>query len=115
MIFDKEIDGVDFSFYCSTWKTRNSWGHEVRLFIDGNQMEMVKLRYYNRTWESYEFRTAIRLVITKIVDREKDLAREIFKSMNDYKIMTKKRTAEFLDFLKKDKSYQTYTKLYNMF
>nr|DAN13045.1 MAG TPA: hypothetical protein [Caudoviricetes sp.] len=115
MIFNKIIDGVDFSFYCSTWNTRNSWGHEVRLFIDGNQTEMVKLRYYNRTWESYEFRTAIRLVITKIVEREKNLAREIFKGMNDYKIMTQKRTAEFLDFLEKDKRFQTYTKLYNMF
>lgn len=34
MIFEKQINGVDFTFFCSNWETRNSWGHEVHFFVE---------------------------------------------------------------------------------
>jgi hypothetical protein len=49
------------------------------------------------------------------VDRAKALAREAFKHLNGYKIITKKRTAEFLAYLNTDPTYQMFNSLYNMF
>lgn len=115
MIYEKIINGNDFTLFCSTWKTRNSWGHEVTLYQGTNQIGRKRLRYYNRTWESYEYRTAIRLVIMEAVDRAKALAREAFKRLNGYKIITKKRSAEFLAYLNTDQKYQMFNNLYNMF
>lgn len=115
MIYEKNINGVDFTLYCNTWETRNSWGHEVTLYQGTNQIGRIKLRYYNRTWESYKFRTAIQIVIMEAVDRAKALAREAFKRLNGYKIITKKRSAEFLAYLNTDLKYQMFNSLYNMF
>ena len=115
MIFEKKINGIDFTLFCSTWETRNSWGHEVHFFRGNNQIGMIQLRYYNRTWENDEFRTALRLVIMQAVDRAKALAREAFKRLFGYKIITKKRAAEFSAYLNKDKEYQMFNELYKMF
>lgn len=115
MIFEKQINGVDFTLFCSNWKTRNSWGHEVHFFRGNNQIGVVRVRYFNRTWESYEYRTALRLVIMEAVNRAKALAREAFKRLNGDKIITKKRAAEFSAYLNQDKEYQMFNELYNMF
>lgn len=115
MIYEKNINGVYFTIYCNTWEIRNSWGHEVTLYQGTNQIGRIKLRYDTRTWESYEFRTAIRLVIMEAVDRAKALAREAFKRLNGYKIITKKRAAEFLAYLNTDQKYQMFNSLYKMF
>lgn len=32
MVYNKEINGVKFTFVCEFWKTRNSWGHKVALY-----------------------------------------------------------------------------------
>ena len=115
MIYIKNINGVYFTIYCNTWKTCNSWGHEVTLYQGTNQIGRIKLRYYNRTWETYLFRTAIQKVIMEAVDRAKALAREEFKRLNGYKIITKKRSAEFLAYLNTCPKYQMFNSLYNMF
>lgn len=115
MIYEKNINGVYFTIYCNTFKTRNSWGHEVTLYQGTNQIGGIKLRYYNRTWEIYQFRTAIQIVIMEAVDRAKALAREAFKRLNGYKIITKKRSAEFWAYLNTDPTYQMFNSLYNMF
>ena len=115
MIYEKNINGVDFTIYCNTWETRNSWGHEVTLYQGTNQIGRIKLRYYNRTWEIYQFRTAIQLVIMEAVDRAKAFAREAFNRLNGYKIITKKRAAEFLAYLNTDQKYHIFNSLYYMF
>lgn len=38
MIYNKEINGVKFTFVCESWKTRNSWGHQVTLY------KMIRLK-----------------------------------------------------------------------
>lgn len=52
MIYNKEINGVKFTFVCESWRTCNSWGHEVTLYKnDTFKVGRAKIRYYNRTWE----------------------------------------------------------------
>lgn len=116
MIYNKEINGVKFTFVCESWKTRNSWDHEVTLYKnDTLKVGISKIRYYNRTWECYQFQCAIKAVIFETIERIKAAAKIAFKALHNYKVMTKKRAAEFTEYLTKDPAYNMYNELYRMF
>lgn len=116
MIINKVINGVKFTFVCESWCTRNSWGHEVTLYKnDTFKVGHTKIRYYNRTWESYMYQSAIKNVIYDVLEKIKTAAKKYFLTLYNYKVMTKKRVAAFLEFLKKDNMYNMYYELYRMF
>lgn len=116
MIYNKEINGVKFTFVCESWNTKNSWGHEVTLYKnDTLKVGRVKIRYYNRTWECYQYQSAIKAVIFETIERIKAAAKMAFLTLHDYKVLTKKRAAAFLEFLKQDNTYNMYNELYKMF
>ena len=80
MIYNREINGVKFTLVCESWSTRNSWGHEVTLYKnDFAKIGRAKIRYYNRTWECYQYQSAI-----------KAAAKIAFKELHHYKVLTKK-------------------------
>lgn len=116
MIYNKEINGVKFSFVCESWRTRNSWGHEVTLYKnDILKIGRTRIRYYNRTWESYEFQSAIKNVLFETIEKIKGEAKAVFKNSHNYKILTKKRAAEFVKYLSLDSEYNLYNELLKMF
>ena len=116
MIYNKEINGVKFTLVCESWSTRNSWDHEVTLYKnDYAKIGRAKIRYYNRTWESYQYQTAIKSVIYDVIAKIKAAAKIVFKELNHYKVLTKKRAAEFAKYLANDPDYTIYNELYKMF
>lgn len=116
MIYNKEINGVKFTFVCESWKTRNSWGHQVTLYKnDIFTVGRVKIRYYNRTWESYLYQHAIKSVIYDAIEEIKTAAKKAFLTLHNYKVLTKKRAAAFLEYLKQDSTYNMYYELYRLF
>lgn len=116
MIYNKEINGVKFSLVCESWRTRNTWGHEVFLYKNGIfKVGSIRIRYYNRTWESYEYQSAIKNVIYNAIQKIKAVAKKAFLTLHNYKILTKKRAAEFTEYLAKDIEYNTYNELFEMF
>lgn len=56
-----KIGGNEYEFKCQTWETRGGWGHSVTLYDTRNFdiIAEVDVRYYNRTWESFTFQTAM--------------------------------------------------------
>ena len=48
------------------YETSRSWGHKAHLYLgrtengNGNLILKEKVRYYNRTWESYKFETVLK-------------------------------------------------------
>lgn len=77
MIYNKEINGVKFTLVCESWNTRNSWGHEVTLYKnDTFKVGRAKIRYYNRTWESYQYQSAIKNVIIDVLEKIKACRKE---------------------------------------
>lgn len=48
-------------------KTRNGFRHLVEFIRDGGVIESRSVSYLNRTWESYEYETAIRELLRKMV------------------------------------------------
>lgn len=116
MIYNKEINGVKFTLVCDSWNTRNSWGHEVILYKnDTFKVGRVKIRYYNRTWECYQYQSAIKSVIYNAIEKIIAIAKKAFLKLHNYKVMTKKRAASFLEYLKQDSTYNMYNELYRMF
>lgn len=116
MIYNKVIDGVKFTLVCETWNGRNSWGHEVTLYKNEFfEVGRTKIRYYNRSWERYIYQNAILNVIFVAIERIKAAAKIAFKTLHNYKVLTKKRAAEFTEFLAKDPDYILYNKLYKTF
>lgn len=116
MIYNKEINGVKFTLVCESWTDRTSWGHKVTLYRnDSVVVGTYKVRYYNRTWERYQYQSAIRGVISNVLDAIKTATKEVFKKLHGYKVITQKRALEFVEYLKQDKEYTTYSELYRMF
>lgn len=116
MIYNKEINGVNFTLVCESWTDRTSWGHKVTLYKnDAMTVGTVKVRYYNRTWESYRYQTAIKSVIWDAIEKIKAAAKVAFFALHKYKVLTKKRAVEFAEYLAKDPDYSIYYKLYGMF
>lgn len=116
MIHERIINGVKFTLVCETWQTKTSWGHEVTLYKNNVfKVGHVKVRYYNRTWEQYIYQSAIKSVIFNAIQEIKAAAKVVFKALHNYKVMTKKRVAEFVEYITKDPAYNMYNELFKMF
>lgn len=50
---------------CWEYSTRYSWGHVAKLMVDGQEVDRCKIKYQNRTWESFEFESVIDDLLTK--------------------------------------------------
>lgn len=116
MIYNKVINGVKFTLVCESWSARNSWGHKVILYKnDSVIVGTTRIRYYNRTWESFQYQSAIKNVIYNVIREIKAAAKQAFLNLHNYKILTKKRAAEFVEYLAKDSEYNTYNELFKKF
>ena len=116
MIYNREINGHKIKLVCESWNNRNSWGHEVTIYKNNNEIiGRAKIRYYNRTWECYRYRTTILKAIVDAIARITTEAKKTYKELHNYQVLTKKRAAEFAEYLTKDPEYNMYNELYRMF
>lgn len=116
MIYKKEINGVKFTLVCESWSTRDSWGHKVTLYKnDTVKIGSYKVRYYNKTWEAYQYQSTIKGIIYNAIEAIKTALKDTFKNVRGYKIITAKRAKEFAAYLKENTEYNTYNELYRMF
>lgn len=53
------VNGEAVSFYCSTTKTRAGFCHHVYACGKGKDFEHTRISYYNRTWERYDYESAM--------------------------------------------------------
>lgn len=49
----------EYELVCWGYSTSSSWGHEARLLKNGYEFASAKIRYYNRTWERFEFESVM--------------------------------------------------------
>lgn len=72
-----------------TYETRYSWGHKAHLYRvrrpehNDDLIESVKVTYYNRTWERFQFESALYQVVEK-ARRKKLITEAEAKVCNDY-------------------------------
>ena len=63
--FDFIVNGEKISFFCNTTNTKNGFCHHVYVVGGGKDYEHTRVSYYNRTWEAFEYETALYRAIDK--------------------------------------------------
>lgn len=79
----KTKSGNTYKFVNESWSNSNGWGHKTTIIRNSYDYEPHKVRYYNRTWESYTFQTCMSGAVETI--REDELKRfiESYKFTNE--------------------------------
>lgn len=108
MIIEHIIEGRKFTFACHTWETRNAWGHEVHLHRDCNEISKARVRYYNRTWERYQYQSACIQAVNNAIDDRKDSIKTLYKMEHNKSRVPSKI---FDELCKNDSYLQIYEKL----
>lgn len=62
----ERIINENTKIFCRSFSTRSSWGHIAWCEYKGKVVEQVKVRYYNRTWERYQYETVMLLLVDKM-------------------------------------------------
>lgn len=62
--FSANVNGIDVHFTCWTTSTRCGFCHTVACY--SHDITDTKVSYYNRTWESFTYETALRRAISKL-------------------------------------------------
>lgn len=63
--FDFTINGEHIYFYCDTTKTKNGFCHHVFAVGGGKDYEHTRVSYLNRTWETFDYETALKSAAAK--------------------------------------------------
>ena len=63
--FEFTVNGEKIYFYCSTTYTKNGFCHHVYAVGGGKDYEHSRVSYLNRTWESFEYETALLHAVEK--------------------------------------------------
>lgn len=63
--FDFVVNGEHVYFVCDTTNTKNGFCHHVFASGGGKYYEHSRVSYYNRTWETFEYETALYHAIEK--------------------------------------------------
>lgn len=66
----KNINGNNWQFVNEYWETSYAWGHKTTILKNGYDYEPYKVRYYNRTWESYTYQTCMRGALGNLKNQE---------------------------------------------
>lgn len=69
-IYEKKINNNKWQLVCENWETSSAWGHKVNVIRNGYDFGTHKVRYYNRTWESYAYQTCMLGAVRTIYDEE---------------------------------------------
>jgi hypothetical protein len=74
--FYATINGREYAFYCWTTSTRCGFCHTVATSVGYRQLSDTKVSYYNRTWERFDYETALGRAIDKCPKEDREELRE---------------------------------------
>lgn len=100
-----------YTIVAEYYETYNSWGHIARVFKNNVEVGYQKIRYYNRTWETYQFQSAINSALNVAIDNAIERAITIFKYENEIERFKKGQKEQVLKEFKKTLEYKDLVKL----
>ena len=109
-----KINKNKYQFCNEGWSNSNGWGHRTILLRNGYQLGENKIRYYNRTWERYEFQSCMSGCVWTLKHEREEYLKNRFKEENNLTRLTKTHEKEYNKYLKQDELLKEYTKLYNL-
>lgn len=102
----------EWTFINETWETSCAWGHRSVLMHNGVQYAENKVRYYNRTWEEYRYKSCMSGCVYKLLEERYNTLVDVYKFKNDVVRLTQKKREDFENtMLAEDLMYQEYKKL----
>ena len=106
-------NGTKFEFICESWSNSRAWGHRVKLYTGTNYAPIadVKIRYYNRTWEAYQYQSCMRAAVDRVRHEREVSLIAYHKEEHNIKRLTKERRASVLEH---DEYWNTLNELYKM-
>ena len=107
----KIINGNTYDFINEYWETYNAWGHKTTLLKNGIDISVNKVRYYNRTWESYTYQSCMLGVVYGLIDDRTKQLKEEYKRKNMIDRMSKARQKEFELLVENDEHIKELNKL----
>ena len=66
------INGHSYLIHSRVASSRTGFAHVSTLIRDGGEIATKRVNYYNGTWESYQYRTSMRLVVEAVMKQEMD-------------------------------------------
>ena len=108
------VDGKRFQFVCRSWGTRSGFAHGAEMIDMENYTIMARAKrfYLNRTWECWDFQSAILDAVEKAMGYRRERIADRLRDVNGWKNITKKRREELGKALTVDPEFSTLTKLY---
>jgi len=79
-IYKATINGNEYEVFGEYWETRQAWGHNAIFMKNGIEVTRARVRYYNRTWESYRFQSAGHQAVGVALD---ELAARLFEAYRE--------------------------------
>lgn len=102
----------EWTFVNEIWETSRAWGHRSVLMHNGVQYAENKVRYYNRTWEEYRYKSCMSDCVYKLLKERYNALLEMYKFKNDVVRLSQKKREDFENtMLAEDLMYQEYKKL----
>lgn len=80
--FSATVNGQEITFRCYTTDTRSGFCHTAICTTWGIDTTPTKVSYYNRTWERFEYETALKKAIEKL---PKELRQPVYDQIIDGK------------------------------
>ena len=80
--------GREYNIVNEYWETSRAWGHKSTLVAPWGEVESHKVRYYNRTWESYTYQTCMGGLLGTILENNQKSYITQYKEKNDITRLT---------------------------
>lgn len=84
------VDGRKVVFYNRSENTRNGFKHISEMFIDGENVSKGTRQYYNRTWEKYQYQSAMKTAVYNSINENRKSIEYSYRLENSINRMTKK-------------------------
>ena len=80
--------GNEYNIVNESWETSRAWGHKSTLVASWGEVESRKIRYYNRTWESYTYQSCMSGLLDTILENNQKSYITEYKEKNDISRLT---------------------------
>ena len=88
--------GNEYNIVNEYWETSRAWGHKSTLVAPWGEVESRKVRYYNRTWESYTYQTCMSGLLDTILENNLKSYITEYKEKNDITRLLADKKAEVI-------------------
>ena len=111
-LYKRVINDNEYILVNESWSNSRAWGHRTILFRNGVELAENKVRYYNRTWECYQYQTCMKGCVRQLIDERAERLKERFKDTNNIQRFSSKTKGLYLEFRDSDSEYNELKELY---